>query len=210
VSEPTATSFDLYVWTAPRDLDTDGARELVDGWLAAGGDPAASPFEASTDIGWFYRELKGDFPDLDAVTDAVPTGKAPVWASATNEPPARVVALRLSRQPERTQAELESILGLATKYDLVVFNPDRPSIHLPLDEMAAYASATFWPRGAIQAAVAGGAGLAIAVGAWFVGIPVVSGIAIVVGAFMFAMAVYSFIHEGRVELRRRGGQATRR
>jgi hypothetical protein len=208
VEQPTATSFDLYVWSEPRDLDTDQARELVDGWLAAGGDPAASPFEATTDIGWFYRELKGDIPTLDAVTDAVPTGKAPVWASATNEPPARVVALRLSRPP--AQEELESILGLATKYDLVVFNPHRPSIHLPLAEMAAYASATFWPRGAIRAATAGGAGLVIAVGAWFVGIPIVSGIAIVIGGFLFVMAVYSFIHEGRVALRRRGDQRTGR
>ena len=204
----TATSFDLYVWSQPRDLDADQARELVDGWLAAGGDPAQSPFEASTDIGWFYRELKGDLPALDAVTDAVITGKAPVWASATNEPPARVVALRLSRPP--VQEELESILGLATKYDVVVFNPHRPSIHLPLEEMAAYASATFWPQGAIQAATAGGAGLVMAIVAWFIGIPIVSGIAIVIGAFLFAMAVYSFIHEGRVTLRDRGDRRTRR
>ena len=208
MSELSATSFDLYVWSAPRDVDADRALGLIYGWLTTGGDPAKSPFEPSTDVGWFYRELKGDLPALDAVTDAVPTGKAPVWASATNEPPARIVALRLSRPP--TRDELESILGLATKYDLVVFDPHRLRVLLPADEMAAYADATFWPRGAIQAAVAGAAGLAVAVGAYVVGIPIVSGIAILIGGFLFVMAVFTFIHAGVVATRGRGAQRTRR
>jgi Flp pilus assembly protein TadB len=63
--------------------------------------------------------------------------------------------------------------------------------------MAAHASATFWPGGAIQAAVAGGIGGAIAVVAWVLGIPVLSGLLVVVGGFMVVMAVYTFIHEGR-------------
>ena len=74
--------------------------------------------------------------------------------------------------------------------------------------LAEYASATFWPGGAIQAAVAGGIGLVIAVVAWFLGIPVLSGIAIVIGGFLFVMAVYTFIHEGRkaMKARRAGGE----
>ena len=63
--------------------------------------------------------------------------------------------------------------------------------------MAAHASATFWPAGAIQAAAAGGAGGAIAVVAWFLGIPLLSGLLVIVGAFLFLGAVYTFIHEGR-------------
>ena len=63
--------------------------------------------------------------------------------------------------------------------------------------MAAYASATFWPRGATQAAVAGAAGAVIAAVAWVLNIPILSGIAIVVGAFLLVMAVYTFVHEGR-------------
>ena len=49
--------FDLYAWAAPRDLSDEAAAALVEGWQAAGGDPAASPFEPSTDVGWFYQEL---------------------------------------------------------------------------------------------------------------------------------------------------------
>jgi hypothetical protein len=69
--------------------------------------------------------------------------------------------------------------------------------------MAEHASATFWARGAIQAFVAGAAGLGIAVLGWYLGIPVVSWIAILVGGFLFVMAVLTFVHEGRRTLARR-------
>ena len=44
--------------------------------------------------------------------------------------------------------------------------------------------------------------------AWFLGIPVLSGIAIVIGGFLFVMAVYTFVHEGRkaMKARRTGGE----
>ena len=66
-------TFDLYVWKEPHGIDADRAAALVDGWQRAGGDPRTSPFEPSTDVGWFYREPIGDEPDLETSTDAVPT-----------------------------------------------------------------------------------------------------------------------------------------
>ena len=201
-------TFDLYVWSSPRDLDDAGAEALLDGWQEAGGDPAESPFEPSTDIGWFYRELMQTAPGLETSSDAVPSGsKMPIWMSGTDEPPARVVGIKLS--PATPRDALETILGLAAKYDLVLFDARSRRLHLPLDEMAAHASATFWPAGAIQAAVAGGIGGLIAVVAWFVGIPLLSGLLVLIGGFMFAMAVYTFIREGRNEMkaRRSGGES---
>ena len=55
-------TFDLYAWKSPRDLDADGIEALLEEWHAAGGDPATSPFEPSTDVGWFYLELTKDEP----------------------------------------------------------------------------------------------------------------------------------------------------
>ena len=121
--------------------------------------------------------------------------------STTDEPPARVVAIRLV--PGTTHDDVEEVASLAAKYDLVLFDARSGRVHRPLEEMAAYASATFWPAGAIQAAVAGGAGLAIAVIAWLVAISVVSWIAILIGGFLFVMAVFTFVHEGRKTLRSR-------
>ena len=189
-------SYELYVWAAPRDLDDDEAGSLVGAWQAAGGDPATSPFEPSTDVGWFHRELQKDAPWLELSSDAVPNPSTrPIVLSTTDEPPARVVGVRLS--PRSTDHELNEIASLAAKYDLVLFDARSGRVHRPLEEMAAYASATFWPGGAIRAAVAGAAGLAIAVIAWLIGIPVISWIVILVGGFLFVMAVSTFVHEGR-------------
>jgi hypothetical protein len=190
-------AYDLYVWQSPRDLDDDKAAALLESWQEAGGDPSTSPFEPSTDVGWFYRELLKDVPGVVAKSDAVGNpSNAPIWlAATTDEPPARVVGISVA--PTAPRDTLEAIFGLATKYDLVLFDARSRRVHLPLKETADYASATFWPAGAIQAAVAGGIGGAIAVAAWFLGIPVLSGVLMVVGGFMVLMAVYTFIHEGR-------------
>jgi hypothetical protein len=195
-------TFDLYVWSSPRDLDEDRAEELLENWHAAGADPASSPFEPSTDIGWFCRELIEDAPDLEVVTDATPRQtRVPIWMSGTDEPPARLVAIRVS--PNTPPDTLEAILGLAMKYDLVLFDARSRRLHHPLAEMSAYADATFWPAGAIQAAVAGLFGGAVAVGAWILSIPIVSGVVAVIGGFMFVMAVFTFINAGRSAMKTR-------
>lgn len=93
----------------------------------------------------------------------------PIWLATTEESPARVVAMRLPPVPARDA--LDAILGLAAKYDLVLFDARGRRVHLPLEAMAAHASATFWPGGAIQAAVAGAVGLGIAVAGWLLAIP---------------------------------------
>ena len=205
-------TFDLYAWKSPRDLDAEHAEALLNSWQEAGGDPGQSPFEPSTDVGWFHRELVKDHPGLEVSSDAVPNpSTTPIWLSGSDEPPARVVGLRL---PAGTPREvLEAIFGLAAKYDLVLYDARSSHLHLPLEAMAASASATFWPAGAIQAAVAGGVGGVMAVVAWFLGIPLLSGLLVIVGAFLFLGAVYTFIHEGRKALKtsstrdrsRRGG-----
>lgn len=198
-------TFDLYAWKTPHDLDDEQARRLVEDWQETGGDPATGPFEPSTDVGWFFRELMQDEPDLDASSDAVPTQtRTPIWLSGTDEPPARVVGVRLS--PAMSRDALDTIFSLAAKYDLVLFDARSGRIHLPLAEMAAHASATFWPAGAVQAAVAGGVGGAIAVGAWLLGIPLVSGLVALAGGFMFVMAVFTFVHEGRKAVSSRKGR----
>jgi hypothetical protein len=202
-------TFDLYAWKSPRDLDADAAQALVDGWQQAGGDPTTSPFEPSEDIGWFYKELMKDAPELQTSSDAVPSpSKAPIWLATTTEAPARVVGIRLS--PDMPHDAIDDIYGLATKYDLVLYDPHNRRVHQPLEDMAEYASATFWPRGAIQASVAGLVGGAAAVVAWTLGIPVISGLVALGGGFMFVMAVWSLAHEGRKAMgaRRGGGESS--
>jgi len=193
-------AFDLYVWSKPRDVEGPEAAAIVAAWQRAGGDPTGSPFELTTDIGWFFRELKEALPSLDAVSDAKPrTTSTPIWMSGTDEAPARVVAVRLT--PTASRDEAGEIFSLAMKYDLVVFDPHREAVHRPLEQVSAYASSTFWPRGAIRGAVAGIIGALLAVGAWVAGIPIVSGVVIVVGVFLVVLTVATFAHEARVRMR---------
>src|SRR5919112_2234544 len=105
----------LYVWKTPADLDVHAAAALVKRWEDEGGDPAASPFEPSTDIGWFHRELREGAPQLHLRSDAVPSGsRTPIWMSGTDEDPARVVAIRLPAHADHDA--LDDIVGLAAKY----------------------------------------------------------------------------------------------
>jgi hypothetical protein len=198
-------SADLYVWQAPRNVDAAAAEASIATWEAAGGDPAASPFAASSDVGWFHRELLHDHPTLDVTSDARPSrSRRPVWLETDSEPPARIVAIRI---PASDWGEvLADIHALATKYDLVLFDRRAGRIGLPTDEMAALASATFWPDGAIQAGSAGGFGIAMAVIAWVVGLPILSGALVVVGAFLAVLAALTFAQEIRVRWRARRGR----
>ena len=86
----------------------------------------------------------------------------------------------------------------------MVFRPATGSLHQPLAELAEHAHATFWPRRAIQAFVAGAGGVVLAVVAYALNIPIVSGIGMLIGLFLAAMAVLAFLVEGREWLRRRG------
>lgn len=183
---------ELYVWKAPIPRDAAEAEALLRVWResAAGAAraPGQSAFELSDDVTWFSRELTGDAP--------------PVWnpdRPATREHPDRIVVVPLE---EATLREvLSEVYGLATKYDLVVYDPRRGAVNRPQVELAAYASATFWPHGAIRAFVAGAGGGLLTVAAWIVGVPILSGLAIIVGVFLLAMAVFTFVHEGRIRLR---------
>jgi hypothetical protein len=197
----------IYVWGEKDDeLDAEQAKAKVDAWLAEGGDPATSPFEPTTDIAWFVRELTQDLPELEVRSDAMrSTSSRPVWLSTDDPPPARVVVIDLD--PETVRDDIATILSIAAKYDLSVFEPARPRLIRPLEIMSEYATSTFWPRGAIQAFVAGAAGLAIAWLGWYLGIIVVSWIAILAGGFMFVMAVATFVFEGWRLLKRRSPQA---
>jgi hypothetical protein len=199
---------DLYIWAAPSDIDAAAAADLVATWQAAEGVPRESPFEQSTNVGWFVRELKQDYPELVLETDAAPTiSSTPIWMSGSNEPPARVVVIR--DYASVAGGVHEDVMSLATKYDLAVFHPDGPNgpvLQFPFRALEAYASATFWPHGARQAATAGVGGLILAIVAWFIGIPIVSGVLIVIGAFMAALAVLTFAWEGRRALARRREQ----
>jgi hypothetical protein len=194
--------FDLYAWAGPRDLSPDAAADRIEQWEARGGDPGDAPFEPSSDVAGFFREVERDnrgLPGFEILADAEPhTGRGPVWLQTEPAPPAHIAAIRLPRGSEQALGGvLSDIYGVGTKFDLVVFNVTSGVIHEPLAEIAAYASAIFWPHGAIRAAIAGGGGLLAAIAAYVIGIPIVSGLVMIVGLFLFLLTVVTFVSEVR-------------
>jgi hypothetical protein len=189
---------DLYLWHGPRDLDASAAASLIER-LDRG---IVDAFESSVDLGWFLRELAQDEPELELDSDVPPSPtRIPIWLAPGDPPAVRFVGVHLPRNRAREVAE--DVFGLAAKYDLIVYDPVHGRVDAPIEAMAEQASATFWPRGALRAAVAGGIGLLVAIAAWAIGIPIVSGLVALVGAFMFVLAVLTFVHEVRVAARRR-------
>jgi hypothetical protein len=188
---------DLYVWAAPREVTAHEAEMMLASWEDQGGEFASGPFEPSSDVGWFYRELTQDLPMLDTASDGErATDRKPTWLSANESvPPARLVTIRLSADTARE--DLETVFSLAAKYDLVVFDPRGSRIHVPLEAMAEAASLGFWPRGAIRAFVAGLVGVALVAISWALGIFLLSGVGILIGGFVVIMAVITFVEEGR-------------
>jgi len=194
--------FDIYAWAAPRDLSAEDAAARIEGWEAEGGDPRKAPFEASSDVAGFYREVEHDLrgtAEFEVVADAEPhTGRGPVWLQSDPAPPAHVAAVRLPRTtPEELNEALSIVYGTATKFDLVFLDANQGVVHQPLAEMSAYASATFWPYGAIRSIVVGGVALLVAIAAYLVGIPILSGLVVIVGAFMVVLSVVTLVAEAR-------------
>ena len=194
--------YDIYAWAAPRDLSSEAASARIEAWEAEGGDPAKAPFEASSDVSGFFMEVEHDLremPEFHIVADAAPhTGRGPVWLRTEPSPPAHLAAIRLPRTtPEQLREALSIVYGTATKFDLVFLDVNQGVIHTPMAEMSAYASATFWPYGAIRSVLVGGAGLIGAVGAYILSIPIISGLVIIVGLFLFVLSVVTLVAEAR-------------
>ena len=194
--------YDIYAWSAPRDLSPEEAADRIEEWEARSGDPSQAPFEPSSDTAGFYRELEHDMRDLPGfaiVADAEPhTGRGPVWLQTDPAPPAHIVAVTLPRGSQSALREvLNDVYGIGTKFDLILLDANNGVLHEPMVEMAAYADATFWPSGAIRSAIAGGGGLVAAIAAYLIGIPIISGIVMIVGLFMFVLSVVVFVSYAR-------------
>ena len=187
----------------PRATSTrDGAAALVERWQAAGGDPAASPFESTTESGGSIasspRITRGSTRrPMPCAAPARPRSGCPGVMSR----PARVVAIRLT--PAAAHDELDSIFGLAAKVrpGRVRRTERRPPPAPP--GAGRVHQRQVLARGRDPGGGRRRDGAVIAVVAWILGIPLLSGILMIVGGFLFVMAVYTFVHEGRKTMRAR-------
>ncbi len=189
-------SMSLYVWKAPLVTDTDEAARLV-------ALEDQSVFEPSSDLERFYDELLERFPSPESFTDEeLETAEIP-WADPPHGSDRLIwLSIRWSAKDE----DLDAIVELARKYDLVLYDPQGPSFHSPADENE---GAPYVPtmgeyvRGALLAVF----GVLLAVLAWKASIPVMSWIVVFVGGFVALVAVSTTVAVGYEAWRERSSRA---
>lgn len=176
-------SFDLYAWKEPRVADEDEADAVVKRYY---GKRRMNP-EVCTphaDIVRFYDELLARYPGLEQDSETE-LNDSP-WAM-TPPPSDRMIEMHLrfggSGEP------LDAIVELARKYDLVLYDPQGPSIHSPaLESEPEDIAGQAWSaaRASVVAIVLIVAGWFMPW--WFIGWPMTA-----IGLFIIALAIYTFV-----------------
>jgi hypothetical protein len=175
-------SMSLYVWKLPRVIDEDEAQRLVDL-------EDESVFEPSEDLRRFYEELVELFPPPESLTGEELDAGATPWADGV-EASDRLVWLSIRWGADGD--DLDTMVELARKYDLVMYDPQGPSFHSPADEnegVPYVPSAGEYVRGLLLTAF----GVLFTYVAWKLSIPVLSWLLMFVGGFVAFVAAFSTV-----------------
>lgn len=169
-------SFDLIAWKTPRVTSDEEAVQLARRFFDRDEDPTL--FGKSEDVLHFYDELLERYPDE--------AHGAPEWFVPSDRSD-RVVTLEVRRgAPDEV---VDGIVGLARKHDLVLYDPQGPTVHSPvLPEPPEDI-----PGQVRQALIGGGIGLVILYMGTLIPYKTLSWPLIGAGAFIAVMAVYSVI-----------------
>jgi hypothetical protein len=169
----------LIVWKAPHPESDEDAARLLAGYHATGDESA---FEPSPDVQAFFDEVLGRWPPRDG------DGGVPTWSS-TPERSDRVVSLDYSWSAPGEL--LDDIDRLARRHELVLYDPQGPSLHVPgVDEEPQPVDA----REVARVAAIGIGAIGVAVAAWYFSIFVVSWVVLVVAGFLALAAVGTLVH----------------
>ena len=175
-------SFDLVAWKGPAVKDEDEAHALVRRF-----DVSEDPdiFDQSEDLLRFYDDLIARYPALETFDDDDEGLKRIPW-SETPERSDRVIeiSIRWSAPDEA----LDTIVELARKYDLVLYDPQGPAIHSPEMDGPEDVAGQVW-----FALRGGGIGVLLIVAGAFIPYRLVSWPLFVIGGFLVVMTVYTLI-----------------
>jgi hypothetical protein len=180
----------LIVWKAPLVEDERAAARLLEGYYATGDESA---FEPSRDVARFYDEIVALYPIDTWAEDETPT-----WAEAPHRSD-RVVMLDYSWSAP--SAFLDDIQRLAGVHELVLYDPQGPDVHLPNEPPAEPYVPT--AKDALRLVRMGLIAVAVAIGAWYLSIPILSWIVIGVAGIVTLAALLGLYGDARAALRER-------
>ena len=173
---------DLYVWKRPFTTDEDEAQRLITR-------KDESVFEPSAELEQFYAELLEIFPPPEVFTVEEQEGNPVPWADSPHGSDRLVwLSIRWSADGD----DLDTIVELARKHDLVLYDPQGPCFHSPADENEGVENpptAGSYVRGVLLAVF----GVLLAFVAWKASIPVLSWIVIFAGGFVAFVAASTTI-----------------
>jgi len=176
-------SFDLIVWKEPAVTTEEEARSLLHRFREK---DDSRVFHASEDLLHFYDELLVRCPALESYDDDESRAAGSPW-SVTPERSDRVIELNIRwRAPD---AMVDTMVELARKHQLVMYDPQGPTLHSPIadDEPPDIAGQVK------QALSAGAVGLLLIVPGRLIPIAFLSWLIVGIGAFLVLMTVYTLV-----------------
>ena len=180
----------LIVWKAPIVEDEKAAARLLKAYFASGDDSA---FEASEDVTTFYDEIVAAYPVDNWAEDEIPT-----WAGAPHRSDRVVVVDYSWSAPD---VFLDDIQRLARVHELVLYDPQGPDVHLPHEPPAQPYVPT--ARDTLRLARLGLVAVAVAVGAWYLSIPIVSWIVIGIAGLVVLASLLGLYGDAHAALQQR-------
>ena len=178
------------MWKAPVVEDEKAAARLLEDYYARGDEAA---FEPSDDVTKFHDELVAAYPIDSWAEDDTPT-----WAGRPHRSD-RVVMLDYSWSAPGEF--LDDIERLARVHELVLYDPQGPDLHLPNEPPAEPYVPT--ARDTLRLARLGLIALAVAVGAWFLSIPILSWIVIGVAGVVVLASLFGLFGDAQAVLKQR-------
>jgi hypothetical protein len=204
-------SMTLILWKAPVVREPEEAEALLKQFYECEDDSA---FEPSSDIAAVAEELRRLHPwrmltneetvarmsdeerqsyrpevlgELRGVEGGEPWGDLPFWQSE------RLLMLDL-RWGAASDAATDDIVRLAREHDLVIYDPQGPSVHLPTDpqrdaEAEAEAAQSLGFGAHAMAVGVTLLGLLLIAGGWTLSIPVLNWLLIIVGLFVLGVGI---------------------
>jgi hypothetical protein len=167
----------LILWKAPVVDDEDEAKRLLEPYYDREDDSA---FEPSADIATVLAELLRRFPDAE---------DGP-WADFPPEQTERLLLLSIRWGADN--AVLDAIEQLAREHELVLYDPQGPTVHLPTDPIDTRPTPPPAFGDYLTFVLIGLASAGVFWLGWRIDVPVLDWILMIVGGFFVSVIVFLF------------------
>ena len=168
-------SMTLILWKAPLVDDEDEAKRLLEPYYDHEDDSAFAP---SADLDTVAKELLRRFPD----------GEDGPWADFPPEQTERLLLLDI--RWSANDAVLDAIEQLAREHELVLYDPQGPTVHLPTDPVDSGPTPPPGFGGYVTVVLIGLVAAGVLWLGWWIDVPVLEWVLMIAGGFFVSVVVF--------------------